>query len=249
MGRFRVLGAFIVAALLIGAAAAGSASAAAPEVGRCVKVATKGGKFSSAACTKEKAGGSYEWYPGVVKGKFTTSGGKGILTAVGGKTVACTSESSGGEYSSPKEELNVVVTFKGCESAGLKCRTPGAAEGELVTNSLEGELGFESKAKHKIGLDLFPGKTAGGLFITFNCSTLHLQVRGSVLVNVKSDKMLSSTTLKYKDKKGHQEPEQLEGQPKDVLEVSFNETPFEQAGQEITATVTGEEAVEANAYF
>ena len=141
-----------------------------------------------------------------------------------------------------------MVVFEECASGGLKCNTTGDAEGELITNSLEGKLAWEIKAKKKVAFDLFPGKGApGGLFITFNCAGLHLEVRGQVLVNVPSDKMASAVTLKYLGKGGHQKPEKFEGEPPAILETSISGAPFEQSGQTITTTQTNEEALEVNA--
>jgi hypothetical protein len=53
-------------------------AAGAPEYGRCVKVAKGTGKYNS-SCTVEKAGGNFEWTPGVAKAHFTLSGGEGKL--------------------------------------------------------------------------------------------------------------------------------------------------------------------------
>jgi len=109
---------------------------------------------------KEKAGGSYEWEPGAIKAKFVTTGGVGTLATAGGTTVVCKTEESGGEYNSTKTVTGVVVRFTSCEAAGFKCATSGAKEGEIVTNLLEGKVGYENKAKKKLALDLFR-KAAG----------------------------------------------------------------------------------------
>jgi hypothetical protein len=238
----------LVAACAMSVVAVGTASAfTPPETGRCVKVAAGAGKFTGATCIKEKAGGSFEWLPGAVKTKFTTKGGVATLQTVAGTAVGCKTETSGGEYTSPKTVANVVVLFKECASAGLKCNTTGQAEGELITNSLEGRIGFENKAKKKVAFDLFPAKGGNGLFITFNCAGLHLEVKGEVLVNFPSDKMLTNVTLKYSGKKGKQKPEKFEGEPPSILETSIGKAPFEQSGQTITTTQTNEEPLETNA--
>ena len=92
-----------------------------------------------------------------------------------------------------------------------------------------------------------PGQGApGGLFITFNCAGLHLEVKGEVLVNFPADKMASAVTLKYSGKDGNQKPEKFEGEPPAILETSIG-APFEQSGQTITTTQTNEEALEVNA--
>ena len=233
-----------------------SASAAAPEFGRCLKVAKVDkkytGRFSDKACTKEVSEaerakkGKYEWTPGAAKKLQTTAGGKGVLTTVGELGVTCETEHSTGEYSGTKEVKNVVVKFNGCESAGAKCETTGAAQGELVTKTLEGIVGFEDKAADKTAFDLYPvGRT--GLFIEFACISLTVAVKGSVLVPITSDKMEQSGTLKYVATRGHQQVEHFEGEPNDILEAKFTDRGMEQAGQTITTTLTNEEKLELNA--
>ncbi len=238
----------LAAALIVSAVGAATASAAAPEIGRCLKVSpAKTGKFSNSGCTKEKAGGNYEWAPGAVKNKFKTTGGLGKLETLNGTTVTCKTQESGGEYNSPKTVTGVVVKFTHCESAGFTCGTEGAKEGEIITNPLEGRLGIEKKGK-KIGFDLFPTAADGGLYVTFNCTVaLHITVGGSVIVPVKTNKMLNTLTLKYTANKGKQKPEHFEGEPTDVLISEINGKKPEQSGINITSTQTGEEALEANA--
>lgn len=248
--RIRNIAPCLVVAALACAVGVSNSWAAAPEVGRCVKVTAKTGKFSSSSCIKEKTGGSFEWSPGAVKTKFTSTGGIGKLETTNGTTVRCKTEASGGEFTSPKTVGNIVVAFTGCEAAAITCGTEGAKEGEIVTNPLEGRIGFENKAKKKIALDLFPTAADGGLYVTFNCSTqLHITVAGSVLVPVTADKMLKAMTLKYTAKKAKQKPERFEGEPADVLISEINGKKPEQSGINLTSTQTGEETLEANAVF
>jgi hypothetical protein len=259
MKRIRITGLCLIAALAVSAVAAASASATAPEVGRCVKSTPKAGGYSSANCTKtdiEDNDGAYEWRPGVGgKGKFTSSGGVGILTTVGGSAVECATESSAGEYKpggNNKEEAGVFVTFRGCKSAGLSCTSKGAKAGELVTNELEGIVGWQSKALKKTDLELFPAKSVtSGLFIEFECVGLLVKVKGHVLVPIKNDAMKETEILKFVATKGKQKPEKWEESPeKAILEAAFSNFKggaFEQAGQQITSTIKGEEKLELNA--
>jgi len=248
----RAVGSVLAIAMLTVMTASASAFSP-PEVGRCVKVAAKTGHFTSSSCIKEstvKAPGSYEWLPGAVKNKLKTTGGVGTLATVGGTTVTCKTQESGGEFNSPKTVTGVTVRFTSCEATGFKCATEGAKEGEIVTNPLEGRIGIENKEKKKVALDLFPTAEDGGLYVTFNCgASLHITVGGSVLVNVLSDKMVSTLTLKYTSSKGHQKPEHFEGEPNDVLITEINGKKPEQSGITITSTQTGEEPLEANAVF
>lgn len=252
MRHMRAAGIWLVAVVAIGALAATSASAATPEYGRCLKAEKTGktynGRFTNSVCTTESGTktGKYEWFPGAVKNKQTTKGGKGVLETVTGTAVRCETETSVGEFVGTKEVKNVVVTFKGCESAGSKCSTTGAGTGELVTKKLEGIVGFTNKAAKDTALDLYPaGRT--GLFIEFSCLGLTVAVRGSVLVPVKSDKMGSTEKLVYKATKGKQSIEHFEGEPTDILEASFRGGAYEQSGQTITSVATYEEKLELNA--
>ena len=253
-----ITGLCVSAALIVSVTVTASALATAPEVGRCLKQNTGAGKqFSDSKCTKEVAKGSskdkYEWAPGVgARGKFTTSGGVGVLTQVSGTSVECKTESSAGEYvpgGNDKEEAGVVVKFNGCKSLGVGCNTPGAASEELITNELAGLVGWENKAKKKTALELSPAAgDPGGLFIEFSCSGLVVKVKGHVLVPVKNDKMTKTETLKFVAKKGKQKPEKWEESPTPaILEASFKGGPYEQSGQQITSTVTAEEELELNA--
>ena len=260
MKGLQLMGLCLLAALVSSTAVTGAWGFSPPEIGRCVKVAAGSGKFSSATCTKEKKGGSYEWEPGAVKDKFTTTGGVGTLLTLNGTSVTCKTEESDGEFNSPKTVSGVAVRFTSCESGGFLCGTAGAKEGEIVTNSLEGKIGIEKRGfvegkevaiKNKIAFDLFPTVADKGLYVTFNCSAaLHVTVGGSVLVPIKTaNKMVSTLELKYVAKGGKQRPEKLEGEPADVLISEINEKKPEQSGITITSKQVGEEPLEVNTVF
>jgi hypothetical protein len=241
----------IVAAVVFSAFAATSASATAPEYGRCVKKAKAEGKgYTSSKCTAAGEGlkAKYEWTPGAAKRKFTTSGGAGKLETLDGKTVTCEHESSEGEFSSTNfKQETTSVRFTGCKSSGFPCTTEGLKEGELETRELQGEVGFE--AGTKTALELRPGPNAGGLFIAFKCIGIKIEVRphGGILVPIKNDAMKSTETLKYKATKGKQKPAKWANSSEEqYLESNFAEEGWEQAGQTIIATVKGEESLELN---
>ncbi len=255
MKRITVAGVgLIVAALVIGVVGTGSALATAPEYGRCVKKAKVEGKgYTASKCTivGEGTKAKYEWLPGAGKRKFKSSGGIGVLTTVGGAGVECKTESSSGEFveGNNKEEAGVFVKFNGCKSVGNACNTPGAEREELITNELDGLVGWENKAKKKTDLELYPSASApNGYFIEFSCVGLVVKVRGHVLVPIKNDKMTATEVLKFVAKAGKQKPEKWEEAPgQTILEASFKGGPFEQSGQNITSTISGEEQLELNA--
>jgi hypothetical protein len=262
MSRSRIMGLCALALIVLSALAASSAWAEAPEYGRCLKAEKNSkkeynGKFSDSKCTKEvpvaerPKKGKYSWEPGAENRKFTSSGGVGVLEAVGGTGTECKTETSTGEFvpGDNKEERGIVVIFKNCVTLDEPCSTPGANAGEIVTNELEAIVGWENKAAKKTDVMLYPAKSVkSGLFTEFSCTGLVVKVRGHVLVPIKNDKMTSTETLKFKATNGKQKPEKWEGTPETaILEASFAENGFEQAGQTITTTLKGEEKLELNA--
>jgi hypothetical protein len=255
MKRITTVGVGMLLALAAMGLTTATAGATAPEYGRCIKKATKSlPAFSNSGCTleaKEVKKANYEWVPGAAKRKFKSSGGIGVLTTVGGAGVECKTESSAGEFveGNNKEEAGVVVKFNGCKATGNPCNTPGAEKEELVTNELDGIVGWENKATKKTDLELYPAASApNGYFVEFSCLGLVVKVRGRVLVPIKNDKMTSTEILKFVAKAGKQKPEKWEeSSEKAILEASFKDGPFEQSGQNITSTITGEEKLELNA--
>jgi YVTN family beta-propeller protein len=238
-----------------------------PEYGRCVKVPSEKvgtrtvyhGGFTAATCLVRSGThtGKYEWEAGVLKAHFTTkikALTKVTLQTVKGSKVTCTGETSSGEYTSLKTVGGVVLTLTGCElvSSKAKCASAGGAPGEIVTKQLDGVLGIdtlgETAAKNKIGLDLFPvGKT--GPLMEFSCTSTTVSVQGSVIVPVTTNTMMLAVTVKASAATGKQKPENFVGEPKDILEESFNGGGFEQMGLTLTTTQTNEEPVEVNSVF
>jgi hypothetical protein len=251
MMRLRTVGVTLVAALAVGSATAATAFAEAPEFGRCAKVAKGTGSFKSGNCTAALAGGNWEWLPGPgVNNKFSVAKTSALwmLERVGGGKIVCTGASGTGEYTGPHAVGAVAITLTGCE-AGFKCNSIGQADGVVVLNPLEGTLGVIKKGAtpngNKIGLDLFPaGKEP--LVAQLACGGPLIEIRGSVIVPVSTNKMLLTSTLNFVQKKGKQKPQQFEGEPKDVLEFSFNGGPFGQAGMAFEAKLTNEEPIEVN---
>lgn len=257
MKRIRIIGLCLVASFAISAMAVATASAAAPEYGRCVKVA--GGKYYTSACDKEKAGDlKYEWEPGVgAANGWESTGGAGKLETKAGKTVTCETENATGTFvkggNNKDESVPKGVNFTGCSSSSFTCTTTGDKTGELTTVALDGEVNWEDAAKHAVDLVLFPA--SGTHFINFKCVELEIEVAkkgAGILVKLKDDKMTKVEKLIYKATKGVQKPDVWHkgeaSEEKAYLESNFSKTGFEQSGQTITSTVTGEEELELNAY-
>lgn len=230
-----------------------SAWAQPPEIGRCVSQA--GGKYTNNLCTKAaKPGkaGSYEWFPGAVKKKFSGVGGAASLETVFRAEVTCKTEASTGEFTGPQTVGNINVKFTGCESGGYKCNNPGGTAGEIVTNPLSGTLVWE-KFKSKVAIDLVPQATE--LFVEFECGPANAKVKGSVLTNIPADVVKTKFEEKYTAAKGKQKPEYYytasDEKVQDVLSAKLGgpAAVFEQSGQTVTNSQTDEEPLEVNRYF
>jgi hypothetical protein len=283
MKRIRTMGLCLVAAFAITAVAAATASATAPEYGRCLPKA--GGKYATAACTTVVAGKTVdEWYPAfggekpLVKTGYKSVANtslpiqlEGTGEALGGvKTkILCKSETSTGKIISNKEVTGENVVFGSCESAGAKCKSAGAAEGEIKVNSLTGVLGVEKfgynkekkllePAKNKLANEFTP--SVGEEFTSFECASLKVTVRGHVINPIKTGSMTLSATVKFTATGGSQKPEHFPVSinvetgketfgPEISLEAKFEQfkvVPFEESGQTLTTVQTNEEKVEAN---
>ena len=120
--------------------------------------------------------GSFEWEPGAVKKNFTGVGGVATLETINKVKVTCKTEASPGNSRQPKTVGNISVVFTGCESLGYKCKTAGAAEGEIATNLLAGTLRWEDATKKKVAIDLVP--QSGELFVEFQCGPANAKVTG-----------------------------------------------------------------------
>jgi hypothetical protein len=262
--RIWSMGICLVAVFATSAVVAASASAEAPEFGRCLKLASEKvgktkvyhGGYSNGTCTtaSEEKKGKYEWYPGVVKTHFTTKikeGTKATLETVGDTKVTCTGETSTGEYTGPKTEGNMVLTLTGCESGGYKASSAGAAEGEVVTNPTECELGVVKKgytpAKQMLGLSC--AEEAQFAWIKWHSiyGEVELCIRGWWFFSTTANYMhLPTMGLRSVQSKGRQKIERFEEGPLELLESTLNEGPFEQIGLTLTTIQTNEETIEAN---
>ena len=153
-----------------------------------------------------------------------------------------------GEYSGTNSVSNVVLTLHDCERP-VKCTSGGSyGDGTVVTSPLDGVLGViktgETAKQDKIGLNLFPD--GGANLTSFNCAGLPYVFRGSVIVPVKANKMLTSATLKWAGAKGKQKPLQFEGGEVQTLEMSTNANPFEQTSFALSALQTNEQPIAIN---
>jgi hypothetical protein len=227
----------------------------APELGRCVAVAAATGQYENGTCTKAGGTRKYVWFPAVGKAHFTIklkALTEAKLITAGTRTIACTGLAGAGEYEGQKALANVALALTGCHlgTAGA-CQSVEAAEGEVVTASLRGELGVittspEGPTKNKIGIDLAPA--SGEVLAAFACGGTSVLVTGSVIAEVPANSMKSSATLSLvASSKGVQKTTRFEGGEEDVLRTRLgDEAPFEQSGLNLKAVQTNEEKVEIN---
>jgi hypothetical protein len=227
-----------------------------PELGRCAKpagLATH--RYATATCTTKSEGentGKYEWEagPGPHAG-FTATAEASYLETVGKVSMKCHAGTARGEFTGPKTDI-ATITFTGCEygsPTGVPCKTPGAKEGEVLTNTLEGRLGYISGAGTStpvVGMRLAPA--AGTQFASVDCSGINATFTGSVIGTVTNaiDKMTLTTWLKLKASQGKQIPERFEGGATSVLTATAG-VQAEQAGLTSVETNTNEEPLEVRA--
>jgi hypothetical protein len=176
--RVRITGLALVAVLALGAIAASSASAELPEFGKCVAEAE--GKYTESNCvTKAKEAQPHIFERAnareIVNPKFTKTSGTTFFEGESGIKFICSASSGTGELDEDGTTLaakgveNVVVKYTGCgiPSFGLQCKSGAVAE-EIVTNVLEGNLVYASKAKKEVLQELHP-QVKKGAFETFEC--------------------------------------------------------------------------------
>jgi hypothetical protein len=168
----------------------------------------KHGEYTDSSCTSKSGKPHKGKFEKTAGGKFTGVGGKGKLWAAarfeceGGSlpgnvrqpcgdvlfttatAVECTSESASGEATGTSGLANVKVTFRGCILLGtIPCSTQGAASGEVVVNTMKGELGYIDKAKKEVGVLLEPA-TPKGNFAVFHCFSEAEETNSVIAVGV-----------------------------------------------------------------
>jgi hypothetical protein len=192
-----------------------------------------------------------------VKKQVTSEGGAAVLETVAGTKVMCKAVTNSGTI--PANGANAVreatVTFTGCEADGFKCKTAGAAAGEVQTNMLKGQLGYlGTVGSGKVGVDLVA--EAGELLAEISCAGgfAKAKLRGDLIgaiapINVATKEF----TLTFEQASGKQEwariflEEPFESgkytEVASVAEVSIDGFPFKDAGLESTEKVATEENV------
>lgn len=229
-----------LAVCLVGAVAASSASAALPELGRCLPVekvaegkkSSYHGLYTNKGCTmlNSKTKGKYEWTPGpgadtAVEAEISEP----VLETTGGAKVECSfAVLNGGEITGPKTEKFSSITFSACApggTAGDKFCETAPEKGNSIEDLTEvtAELGpVSGGAKPMAGWDLKGVKMAYTCGPADEVESIQL-VEGSVIDNLKrhsTNVMSTSTEATYKEVMGKQLPEAFEGGTADTLKTT-----------------------------
>jgi hypothetical protein len=224
------------------------------EFGRCLNLGKGLGSYSSAKCTEAEAGGKFEWTTEIAKRGFTIAQKEKVaLETAGGTLVTCRGTGGGhGEYAGTKGVANVTIDLTECTEGTSslkstpKCSSPGAAEGEIRTSTLEGEIGYDNRELNNVALSLSPAEE-GGPFTTFVCGVTTTTVRGIVFGSISPvNSATTSTKLAYGGSKGKQKIEGFEGGPGNFLEALSTGGLFVKANINGSFSVTNEEAIEIN---
>jgi hypothetical protein len=211
-------------------------------VGLCLFAA-----FAIAAVASASASAALPEFGGPFPKPFTSKSKKSTFETVKGTKVTCTVDTNAGEITGPKTGT-VTVRFTGCRSSGLPCQSKGAAPEEIVTNVLSMTLGYISKAKKEVGIDL--SSPTGAPLVEFECAGFPVQIRGSVIGRItpvnKKVTPPKPFLLKFAQTGGKQKITKFEAGPISVLEGSFG-GPFEEVGFASTDELTFAEVVEIKA--
>jgi hypothetical protein len=226
-----------------------------PEIGRCHKLSKPTGKYQIAGCTTKSAGedsGYYEWTfePGRAR-SFTFKTNAGMLETVAGIKIKCRENIYSGEYTGSKT-ATVNLRLYGCEPTnriGIKCQSMEAQAGEVVFNTLEGNLGYIANGTEPtVGMALTPTAAEAPYVTQFHCGEVSISVTGAVIARYAPVNTMTTTfTVSFTETKGKQSPEALEGGLPQLLSMIIGESAPAQTGFKAPDKVTNQEGLEIKA--
>ncbi len=222
----------------------------APEYGRCRKEPARyDGEFYDSKCTNPFVEGSadYEWYPAfgryfAANTGFTLAGSGITIETAQKQKLSCSAVKGAGEYTSDRTLAMGALALTGCAlSKGPSCQSAAAPGGEIVTATLDGEVGTYIEKIVRAGVELAPA--SGEILAEFSCGASAGVLSGAVIVEASADKMAVTSSWKGKEKKGVQEPTAFEGGSPVGLRLALgaSEGP---AGLKAKITQTNEEEIE-----
>jgi hypothetical protein len=268
MKRFKIVGLCLVAVFALSAVMASGAQAG--SIGTCVKAAKNGklytGKFTDKLCkvgatkAQEEAGkeNKYEFIDNAGNIPFTSEGGPSHLKGAAGE-IACERGTDSGTFEGAKKDTDVFV-FIGCKLKPfeLVCKSYGAKEGEIITNTLastlidNGEKGLSGKEpvagevweqETNAGINTDPVFGPGPWLASFECGGIPFAVSGSVSGVVEA----AYVNAKLKKGKGGKETGKGWKFGKPTFKIAFTEAGGEQDLQTTFVNPLKENKVETGA--
>lgn len=212
-------------------------------IGLCLMAGIAGSAIVSAsACA------ALPEFSGPFPKSVTSKSGIALIETVGGAKASCQAGTNTGEVTGPKTGTTI-LRLTGCVVLSFKCTSPGAAEGEIVSNPLSITLGYINKALLDVGVSL--ESATGGPIAEFKCGPVDVTETGSLIGRITPiDKVVKAGKpfkLKFTQRKGKQKPNKFEGGPIDVLMASVDGGPPEEAGVSTKVELTLNEAGEIKA--
>jgi hypothetical protein len=218
---------------------AAAASAAEPAFYECAKAI--GGKYKDGKCTVEGGKGGHELIEGTGKAKplkGTLADIETFIPAIAAPgDLSCKRIKFAGSLASPTTMKDVLITMIGCEETMREfvCTSAGQKRGTIVTNPMEGTLGYIDAPEHRVGVDF--AAEGGGLMFDYHCEGLEWKIGGSWIGEIAPLGALGgSYSIAFeRDAEGFQAIKRFEGGPEDVPVYTLNGGgPF---GGSIAATV------------
>jgi hypothetical protein len=214
------------------------------------------GAVAASAALAADPGHQQEFNKELVKKKFVSKEGKGVLT-VAGIAITCTADTNTGETIGKESLRNVVVTFTGCEEPKTPCpvNSPGSGSGVIKTNALKGELGEVAKAEatSEVGLLLEP--ETGSEFVKLEGSCIiKTAVEGKVVGEVTPLTLSTKHNLEFAVSAGKQKIKTFERsnalhcgtvcKEDEVIKAKLTAFGLEATEESLKDEVTFEEAIE-----
>jgi uncharacterized protein YunC (DUF1805 family) len=182
----------------------------------------------------------------LVKKGFTFASGKGTFESVGGHRLVCTADSGTGEVTGLTTD-KATVKFTGCETFGIKCKSAGANEGEIVVFATSLLVHIQI-----ININVLLIKT-GKVEIKCGSAVETFEVTGETLgVIAPVNKLTKSLTADFSETKGVEEHTEYENEKGETVKKAFLDVEgsgletfgSEEAGLGTEDTLTFEEEVE-----
>jgi hypothetical protein len=176
----------LLAALGANAVASATASAAPPAYAECV--ATEG-PFTSPNCRHLGPPDTWAIVPfefGAEQPLDTFDANAKVddvrIETTSLAALTCRDGSSSGQFSGSKEQKSVVLALRGCRLGATKCASAGEQAGKILTNPLEGVLGYlagKGTSTPTVGLRL--SAETGPFLLEATCGNVSIRLSGAAI--------------------------------------------------------------------